>query len=125
MTTPSAADLARAMLTAFATGDRAAAERLIAPDFHFTSPYDNAIDRAAYFELCWPNSEAIEGFDIIRLLEGGDSVAVTYVGHAKSGKRFRNTEVLTFREGRLVEVEVYFGWNVPHEVGVGEHGGAS
>ena len=121
MTTPSPAGLARAMLTAFAAKDRDAAERLIAPDLRFTSPYDNAIDRAAYFELCWPNSEAIEGFDIVRLLEGGDSVAVTYVGHAKGGKRFRNTEVLTFRDGQLVEVEVYFGWNVPHDAPPGEH----
>lgn len=31
------------------------------------------------------------------------------------GRRFRNTEVLTIRDGKILEAEVYFGWNVPHE----------
>lgn len=119
--TQSPADLARAMLAAFAAKDRAAAERLIAPDFTFTSPYDNAIDRAAYFEICWPNSAAIDGFDIVRVAEAGDTAVVTYVGHAKGGKRFRNTEALTFRDGLLVAVEVYFGWNEPHPAAAGTH----
>ena len=32
----------------------------------------------------------------------------------KCGRSFRNTEVLTVRDGKIVEAEVYFGWNVPH-----------
>ena len=30
------------------------------------------------------------------------------------GRNFRNTEVLTVQDGKIVEAEVYFGWNVPH-----------
>ena len=30
------------------------------------------------------------------------------------GKRFRNTEILTLREGQIIVVEVYFGWSIPH-----------
>jgi ketosteroid isomerase-like protein len=52
-----AAALARASYDAYVREDRAAIEAWIAEDFHFTSPLDNRIDRATYFERCWPNSE--------------------------------------------------------------------
>ena len=32
-----------------------------------------------------------------------------------SGGRFRNTEIITLRNGKITEVEVYFGWSIPHE----------
>jgi ketosteroid isomerase-like protein len=118
---PSAADLARALLDAFAGKDREAAESLIAADFHFTSPLDNRIDRKAYFEICWPNSRNIDGFDIVHLFERDGQAAVTYVGRTIDGRRFRNTEVMTCRNGQIVEVDVYFGWSIPHEVEPGTH----
>ena len=31
------------------------------------------------------------------------------------GRRFRNTERLTIRGGKIVEAEVYFGWPLPHD----------
>lgn len=42
--------IARASYEAYVAEDRAAIEALIAPDFHFTSPLDNRLDRATYFE---------------------------------------------------------------------------
>jgi len=36
-----------------------------------------------------------------------------------SGKRFRNTEALTIRGGKIIEAEVYFGWSIPHEAAEG------
>ena len=53
--------IARAAYEAYVSKDRAAIEALIAPDFHFTSPLDNRIDRATYFARCWPNSEKMKG----------------------------------------------------------------
>ena len=47
--------IARANYEAYVTKDRSAIEPLIAEDFHFTSPLDNRINRATYFERCWPN----------------------------------------------------------------------
>ncbi|WP_371132660.1 DUF4440 domain-containing protein, partial [Phenylobacterium sp.] len=44
---------ARALYAAFMKQDRAAAEALLAPDFRFTSPYDDHIDREAWFDRCW------------------------------------------------------------------------
>jgi ketosteroid isomerase-like protein len=38
-----------------------------------------------------------------------------YEAETASGKRFRNTEVMRIRNGRICEVQVFVGWNVPHE----------
>jgi len=107
--------IARACYTAYVKKDRSAAEALIADDFHFTSPLDNRIDRATYFERCWPNSERIAAFDFIHLVSDGHRVFVTYEGQWENGSRFRNTEIMTMRDGRIVDVEVYFGWKIPHK----------
>ena len=102
------------------TKDRAAIEALIAADFRFTSPLDNGLDRESYFATCWPNGESIEGFEFIHMVTSGEQVFVTYEGQTEQS-RFRNTEILTVRSGQIAAVEVYFGWNVPHEVPAGEH----
>ena len=107
--------VARASYEAYVRKDRAALEALVADDFHFTSPLDNRLDRKTYFERCWPNSERIASFDYIHLVPHGERVFVTYELTNTDGDRFRNTEILTVREGRLVEAEVYFGWSIPHE----------
>ncbi len=104
---------------AYADSDRAAAEAVIAEDFHFSSPLDNRIDRKTYFARCWPNHEWITGYEFVRLIRDGDQVVATYIGQSSRGKPFRNTEVLTVRDGRIVEVEVYFGWSLPHKAAEG------
>ena len=111
--------IARACLEAYVAKDRAAIERLIAEDFHFTSPIDNRLDRATYFARCWPNSEQIGSFDFVRVVSNGEEVFVTYECTTKDHRRFRNTEVLTIREAQIVNVEVYFGWTLPHEAAKG------
>ncbi|EJE49414.1 ketosteroid isomerase-like protein [Acidovorax sp. CF316] len=111
--------LVRASYEAYVRKDREALEALIDEDFHFSSPLDNRIDRATYFARCWPNSEGISGFQFIHLVQQGHTVFVTYEGTRQGGGRFRNTEVVTTREGRIVEVEVYFGWSLPHPAPAG------
>ena len=44
-----------------------------------------------------------------------DRVFVTYEGRNTNGGRFRNTEILTIRNELIVDVEVYFGWSLPHK----------
>ena len=111
--------VARRCYRAFVEKDRAAIERLIAGDFHFTSPLDNRIDRRTYFERCWPNSRWIAGYAFIAMVQEGDRVYVTYEARSEQGRTFRNTEVLTVRKGQLVEAEVYFGWSLPHPAPTG------
>jgi predicted enzyme related to lactoylglutathione lyase len=111
--------IARAAYEAYVSKDRAAIEALIADDFHFSSPLDNRIDRATYFTRCWPNSKMTEGFDFIHLVPYGRQVFVTYEARGAGGHRFRNTEIITMRGAQIVEVEVYFGWDLPHKAAVG------
>jgi ketosteroid isomerase-like protein len=111
--------IARASYRAYVDKDRAAIEGLIAEDFHFTSPLDNLIDRKTYFARCWPNSATIVDFDFLHVAPAGDQVFVTYEAQNINGKKFRNTEILTIRDGRIVAAEVYFGWTIPHGAAAG------
>jgi hypothetical protein len=119
--TTSPLDVARACLQAYVDKDRAAIEALIADDYHFTSPIDNALDRRTYFEVCWPNSKATTGFDYIYQVEDANRAFIVYEGRTDSGKAFRNSEVHTVQNCQLVATEVYFGWDLPHAVPQGEH----
>jgi hypothetical protein len=111
--------IARAAYEAYVTKNQAVLEKLIAEDFHFTSPLDNRLDRETYFRRCWPNSKVIEGFDFIHLVTNADRVFVTYEGRNTNGHRFRNTEILTIRDRHIVDVEVYFGWSLPSQSAAG------
>ncbi len=107
--TASKSETARALFAAFWAEDRAAAERLLADDFTFTSPYDDAIDRTAYFDRCWPTREAFDDHLLEEVAETGNRVFVRYLGRFRDGKEFRNVEVLTVENGQVTKVEVYFG----------------
>jgi ketosteroid isomerase-like protein len=104
--------IARDCYRAYEIGDRRLVEQHLSDDFRFYSPADVGIDRATYFERCWPNAELIEGFEFKRLVEIGDEVLVTYESQKTDGSRFRNTEILTFDGDKVCRVEVYFGWNL-------------
>jgi ketosteroid isomerase-like protein len=112
VTPPDRLQLVRDCYAAYVTGDRRVLEEALSEDFTFYSPPDPGIDRAAYFERCWPNSELIDSFEFVRLVDSGDEVVVTYESTKTDGNRFRNTEVFTFDGDRICRVEVYFGWDV-------------
>jgi ketosteroid isomerase-like protein len=112
MTADARIDLVRASYETYVTGDRERLERLLADDFTFSSPTDVGLDRATYFERCWPNNENIAGFEFKRLEPFGDEVLVTYEAERTDGSRFRNTEVLGFDGDKIARAEVYFGWNL-------------
>lgn len=103
---------ARAVYEAYASGDRGIVEGALSEDFTFYSPPDPGIDRATYFERCWPNAKWLDAFDFVRLIEAGDEVIVTYEGTKTDGGRFRNTEILTFNDDKISKAEVYFGWDL-------------
>jgi hypothetical protein len=87
-------------------------ERLLSDDFAFSSPVDVGLDRAGYFERCWPGAGQDQQFEFVRLVPSDDEVLVTYELTHRDGRRGRNTEVLTFRGEQIRAAEVYFGWNV-------------
>ena len=104
--------IARESYAAYATDDRELIDGLLTDDFAFFAPPDPGIDRATYFERCWPNHETTASFDFVRVIEHGDEVIVTYELTKTDGARFRNTEVLTFEGDRIRRAEVYFGWDL-------------
>jgi ketosteroid isomerase-like protein len=106
------AQRARDCYGAYESGDRGVVEELLTDDFTFYSPPDPGIDRATYFERCWPNHKRVGSFELKRLVESGDEVIVTYESTRPDGSSFRNTEVLTFDGDKLRQAEVYFGWEL-------------
>jgi hypothetical protein len=104
--------IARDCYRAYETGERELIEQHLAADYTFYSPADPGIDRARYFERCWPNAQNITAFEYRRLAEVGDEVLVTYESTRHDGTRFCNTELHTFDGDKLARTEVYFGWNL-------------
>jgi len=101
--------LIRAAYDAFHSCDREAFERLLADDFRFSSPDDPVLDRAGYFERCWPQAGEPRDFEIERIFVQGDEAFVRYALGRPTGERFRNTEYFRFAGDRIAEVQVYYG----------------
>jgi ketosteroid isomerase-like protein len=108
-------ELAKGYYRAYERYDRAFMEEHLAPDFTFTSPFDDHIDRAAYFQRCWPKQPLHQEFNFVTVAQDGDKVMVAYdctmrmPNTTHPGARFRNAELMTFRDGKLASVEVFFG----------------
>lgn len=102
-------ELIRQLFATFKSQEREVAESLLTEDFSFTSPYDNAIDKEAYFERCWPNAALLKEQTIERILVEEDSAYVSYLGLTHEGTSFRNTEFFSFKAGQIHSIEVYFG----------------
>ena len=105
----SKAEMIRAIFAAYMSNDRGVVEDALTDDFRFTSPYDDEIDKATYFERCWRNSDWIERHELEKIFVEGNEAFVTYRCMAKGGKNFRNTEFFTFEGGRVKRIDVYFG----------------
>ncbi len=103
---------ARELYLAFAAGDRDVVDGLLTAEFTFSSPVDVGLDRAGYFERCWPGAGQGQQFEFVRLVEAGDELIVTYEMTRRDGGRGRNTEILTFDGDRITGAEVYFGWDL-------------
>jgi ketosteroid isomerase-like protein len=104
------AEVVRAFFRSFLDQDRAAADRLVASEFVFTSPQDDHIDRAAFFERCFPTAGRFVSHELLEVVPtGGDDVFVLYDYVLEGGQRHRNAEVITVRDGRVAETQVFFG----------------
>jgi ketosteroid isomerase-like protein len=82
----SSTDVVRASFEAYVTQDRAAAERLLAEDFVFTSPQDDHIGKAAFLDRCFPTADRLSSQEILRLVDAGDDgVFIMYEYELKTG----------------------------------------
>jgi ketosteroid isomerase-like protein len=111
--TESSEDAVRRHFASYVRGDRATAERLLGEEFVFTSPQDDHIDRATFFERCFPTSDRFAYQELKRVAATGEDVFIMYEYQLReTGERYRNAELLTVREGRIVEAQVFFGGKV-------------
>ena len=101
--------LIRDLFAAYLGNDRQRVADALADDFRFTSPFDDDLDKAAYFERCWWDSGWIARHDIERIFVRGDEAFVTYLCLGADGRSFRNTEFFTFAGGKVRRIDVYFG----------------
>src|SRR5680860_669260 len=103
-------EIVRAMFESYLTQDRGTADRLLAEEFAFTSPQDDHIDKAAFFERCFPTADRLVSQEMLHVVPtDGDDVFVMYEYELKTGERHRNVELLTVRDDRIVETQVFFG----------------
>jgi ketosteroid isomerase-like protein len=105
------ADVVRALVQSYLDQDAAAADQLLADDFTFTSPQDDHIDKATFFERCFPASTLLESHRLVDVVPTeGDDVFIRYEYESlQSGQRHSNVEVHTVRGGKVTEIQVFFG----------------
>jgi ketosteroid isomerase-like protein len=109
----SKSDVVRSMFESYLAQDRANADRLLADDFVFTSPQDDHIDKATYFERCFPTTTRLGWQKLVYVVPAnGDDVFVMYDYELKTGEHHRNVELITVRDERIVETQVFFGGQV-------------
>ena len=107
--------IARKIYQAYVDKDRAAIEALLSEDFHFTSPLDNRLSRATYFDRCWKNSETTTGFRVVNLVSEGEQVLVTYERakhHRQTVPKYGNNHRPGWQNCRSRSL---FRWSIPHE----------
>ncbi|MET8806438.1 nuclear transport factor 2 family protein [Streptomyces sp. NPDC004546] len=109
----SSASVVEAAFRHYRSQDREAALPLYADDFTFTSPQDDHIGKAAFFERCFPTADRFTEQRILHLVAPDDEVVfVQYEYELTSGERHRNMEAVTVRDGLIREVQVFFGGRV-------------
>ncbi|MXM64544.1 DUF4440 domain-containing protein [Streptomyces sp. HUCO-GS316] len=108
-----ATDVVEAAFRCYLSQDRDAAFSLYADDFSFTSPQDDHIDKAAFFERCFPTVHRLKEQRLLRVTPADDElVFVHYEYELTTGDRYRNVEAVTVRDGLIHEVQVFFGGKV-------------
>ena len=108
-------ELAKGYYRAYERHDPSHVAAELAEGFTFTSPFDDHIDRAAYFARCWPKEPLHQTFDFVTVMQDGEKVFVAYdatmhiPNATHPAARFRNAELMIFEQGKLKSVEVFFG----------------
>jgi ketosteroid isomerase-like protein len=104
------------------TGERDEMEARLGNGFTYTSPRDDHLDGAGFFERCWPAAGKIQ-LKVERVAAiGPKDCVVVYEAKGEKGA-FRNVEILRFDGDRLLSAEVFSGLapgasTEPPEIGI-------
>jgi ketosteroid isomerase-like protein len=102
-------DIVRAMFESYLAQDRGAADQLLAQGFVFTSPQDDHIDRAAFFDRCFPTAARFVSQELVHAVPTtGDEVFVIYDYELRTGEHHRNVEMVTVGDDRITETQAFF-----------------
>lgn len=106
-------ELVKKFLDAFSRVDHSEfVENLLAPSFTFSAPPDPLLNRAEFFERCWPHGNNLKELTYVRLLEIADEIILTHEFRGPDGFTERNTDIFTFDGDKITRLEVYFGWKI-------------
>jgi hypothetical protein len=85
-------------------------EALLDDNLAFTSPQDDHIDRQTFLERCFPTAGRVARQDLIHVTRASETdVFICYEYELKTGATHRNTELITVVDGRVTEIQVFFG----------------
>jgi ketosteroid isomerase-like protein len=105
-----AEDLVRQLYDAYSRQDRGAARGILSDDLHFTSPQDDHIDLATYLEVCFPTADHFVRQELGEVSEVSPGLVFSrYVYELADGQIFSNVEAHRVLDGRILDIEVYFG----------------
>ena len=111
--TGSPSGVVEAAFRCYLAQDRDAASPLYADGFSFTSPQDDHIDKAAFFERCFPTADRLKQQQVLQVTAATEELVLVYYEYELlSGARHRNVEAITVRDGLIQEVQVFFGGKV-------------
>lgn len=103
------ADVSRSMIRAFQEQDADLARSLLTDDYTFTSPQDDHLSRDEWFEKCFPTADHFTAQNLTDVVESGDAVLLRYEYTIDDGTTWANAERHVIRDGKIAEVQVYFG----------------
>jgi ketosteroid isomerase-like protein len=103
-------EVVQVMFDSYLKQDWQTADQLLADEFVFTSPQDDHIDKATFAERCFPTADRLVSQEVRYIAPTDqDDVFVMYDYVLKTGDHHRNVELLTVRDNRIVETQVFFG----------------
>jgi ketosteroid isomerase-like protein len=105
-------ELVRTIIQAYVGRDREKVDALLHEGLEFSSPYDPKLSKRQYFERCWAGGDHFRAMRIERLFVGGaraDEAFVRYEVETKDGRHIRNVEWMRAEDGKIREIQVYFG----------------
>jgi ketosteroid isomerase-like protein len=107
------ASLVQAAVRCYLAQDRESAFALYADDFSFTSPQDDHIGKAAFFERCFPTASRFSDQRLLHVTPADEELVFLYYEYdLTSGGTHRNVEAITLRDGLIRDVQVFFGGKV-------------
>ncbi|MDQ0585296.1 nuclear transport factor 2 family protein [Streptomyces rishiriensis] len=93
--------------------NRGAALALYAEGFTFTSPQDDHLDKATFFERCFPTAHRMKEQRLLHVVPVDEELVLVHYEYViMTGDRHRNVEAITVRDGLIQEVQVFFGGKV-------------